>query len=66
MCDPMSNMAETDQIFSFRSGVPHERPFTHEGNHFLVFCRKDLCEARVKPKVSSYLADGPPKQAISS
>ena len=25
----------------------------------LVFCRKDLCEARVKPKMSSNLADEP-------
>ena len=25
----------------------------------LVFCRKDLCEARVKPKMSSNLADKP-------
>ena len=27
----------------------------------LVFHRKDLCEARVKPEVSSYLADRPPQ-----
>ena len=45
-----------------RKGVLCKRPFTRKVNYlvsFLVFGRKELCEARVNFEACSYLADIP-------